>query len=130
MKPLSESEFKEYVVKRAKEYIFGTTDSLQESSLNESITPQTVKQMVEDLKRVNASLTFNDSLIEEPSSINESEDRRSFQVGTYENSSIELKNTLSETMTNYNNKKSLTHGKEDQKKSWERLVEYRKYEED
>lgn len=132
MEALSEGEFKAYVVKKAKEYIFGTTDNLKESVIKESaeddVTLESVKEMVANLKKVNSSLSFSDPSIERLG-LNESEEpRREFKVGSYENTSIELKETLSETMNNYNRKKSLSHGKEDQNKAWTRLTEYKKYE--
>lgn len=132
MESLSEGEFKAYVVKKAKEYIFGTTDNLKEPIIKESVeddvTLESVKEMVANLKKVNATLSFKEPSIEE--TLNESEIRREFKVGSYENPSIELKETLSETMNNYNRKKSLKHGRESQKQAWERLVDYAKYKED
>lgn len=132
MESLSEGEFKAYVVKKAKEYIFGTTDSLKEPIIKESVeddvTLESVKKMVANLKKINATLSFKEPSIEE--TLNESEVRREFKVGSYENPSIELKETLSETMNNYNRKKSLKHGKESQKQAWGRLVDYTKYKED
>ena len=132
MKSLSEGEFKAYVVQKAKEYIFGTTENLKKSVVKESIedgvTLETVKEMVAHLKKVNSSLSFKEPFIEEV--LNESETRREFKVGSYENPSIELKDTLSETMNNYNRKKSLTHGNEGQTQAWSRLVEYTKYKDD
>ena len=120
------------MVKKAKEYIFRTTDSLKEPVIKESVedevTLESVKEMVARLKKVNSSLSFKEPSIEE--TLNESETRREFKVGSYENPSIELKDTLSETMNNYNRKKSLTHGNESQKQAWGRLVDYKKYEED
>lgn len=136
MESLTESEFKAYVVKKAKEYIFGTTDNLKEESavikesVKDDVTLDSVKDMVAHLKKVNASLSFNDPSIK-PEALNESkEPARGFKVGSYENESIELKETLSETMNNYNKRKSLKHGDESQKQTWGRLVEHKKYEED
>lgn len=139
MKPLSEKEFKEYVVKKAKEYIFGTTDNLKEP-INESVEDNTldsVKSLVSDMKKMTRSLSFREPLMESKAKTTpksetseETEPERKFHVGSYENVSIDLKETLSETMNHYNKQKSLKHGKQEQTKAWERLVEYKKYSED
>lgn len=132
MESLSESEFKSYVISKAKEYLFGTTDGLKEPSINEGteedVTLESVKEMVSHLKKVNSSLSFKEPSIEEV--LKESDERREFKVGSYESPGIELKETLSETMNNYNRQKSLSHGKESQKQAWVRLVEHAKYKED
>lgn len=133
MEALSEKEFKEYVWKKAKEYIFETDKAEEKHSMNEGVTPESVKKLVMDLKNINASLSFNDPLIDkvkedasEP--INESaEPTRRLKVGSYENPSIEVKENMLETMKHYNRSKSLTHGKDDGVKSWVRLTEYKKY---
>ena len=131
MESMSESEFKSYVVRKAKEYIFGTTDSLKEPVINEGVendvTLESIKEMVAHLKKVNSSLSFNEPSIEEV--LSESEERRNLNIGSYE-TGIELKETLSETMGNYNRQKSLSHGKESQKEAWNRLVDYTKYKEE
>ena len=138
MRSLSEQEFKEYVIKKAKEYIFETTDSLKDpinESVEDSITPSSVKQFVSELKKTTASLSFQDPMMNESKAVEtkdveEEEPTRHFHVGSYENSGIELKETLMETMNNYNRQKSLTHGKDKTNEAWERLVDYKKFTED
>lgn len=133
MEPLSEAEFKAYVVKKAKEYIFGTTDNLKDPAINESvedsITPDSVKGLVSDLKKINASLSFKEPIIESVAPAETMPDRK-FHVGSYENVSIDLKETLTETMNHYNRQKSLKHGKDDSTTNWKRLVDYKKFEEE
>lgn len=133
MKSLSKDQFREYVVRKAKEYILSeglvdsSTDILKES---DSITPNSVKEFVSDLKRTSNSLTFQEPLIESKVKSVQEEPGRRFHVGTYENTGIELKDTLMETMYNYNRQKSLSHGKDDATTAWERLVDYKKFEEE
>ena len=94
MRSLSEQEFKEYVIKKAKEYIFETTDNLKDpinESVEDSITPSSVKQFVSELKKTTASLSFqdpmmNESKVVETKDVEEEEPTRHFHVGSYENS--------------------------------------------
>jgi hypothetical protein len=130
MKSLSKDQFKEYVVKKAKEYILNENDTKAKGDVlkeNEEITPDFVKKFALNLKKTNGMLTFQEPLIESKEVV---EEVRTFQVGSYENVSIDLKDTLMETMYNYNRKKSLTHGKESSSTAWERLVDYKKFEEE
>jgi hypothetical protein len=132
MKPLSEKEFKEYVVQKAKEYIFETTDNLPKSAINESKEDDTlasVKNLVSVMKKTSESLSFREPILEQKAEVAPEPDRK-FHVGSYENVSIDLKDTLDETMRHYNKQKDLKHGKEAQSNSWTRLTEYKKYSED
>lgn len=133
MKSLSKEQFKEYVIKKAKEYLMneGVEKPKDAIELNENddVTPDAVKQFVLNLKNTNDKLSFQRPLMESERE-ETSEEVRTFQVGSYENVSIDLKDTLMETMYNYNRKKSLTHGKESAATAWERLVDYKKFEEE
>ena len=131
MKSLSKEQFKEYVVRKAKEYILNEESSKLKNDVikeSEEITPDFVKQFALNLKKTNNLLTFQEPLMESKKEV--VEESRTFQVGSYENVSIDLKDTLMETMYNYNRKKSLTHGKESAETAWERLVDYKKFEEE
>lgn len=131
MKSLSKEQFKEYVVRKAKEYILNEESSKLKSDVlkeSEEITPDFVKQFALDLKKTNSLLTFQEPVMESKKKV--VEEARTFQVGSYENVSIDLKDTLMETMYNYNRKKSLTHGKESSETAWERLVDYKKFDEE
>lgn len=130
MKSLSKEQFKEYVVKKAKEYILNEEMSKSDNGIlkeSNEITPDFVKQFALDLKKTSHSLTFQEPMMESKKPI---EEVRTLQVGSYENVSIDLKDTIMETMYNYNRKKSLSHGKEDSETAWERLVDYKKFSED
>lgn len=124
MRSLSEAEFKQYVVKKAKEYLFGSTESPLNEGV-EAITPDAVKQLVDEMKKANSTFSLNFSLAE-PKPLEES---RKFKVGSYEHPTIELKDTLQETMNNYNNKKSLRNGDEKDVDSFKRLTNYKKFSE-
>lgn len=136
MRSLSKQEFKEYVVKKAQEYLHNEAKGLNESkdikeSLDDQITPSFVKQFVSDLKKTSISLSFQEPLMNESKEVAPAEPARRFHVGTYENTGIELKDTLMETMYHYNRQKSITHGKDGSStEAWERLVDYKKYSED
>ena len=135
MELMSEQEFRAYVVKRAKEYIFETTDNLKKPVLKESFeevnkTLASVKDLVSDLKKINSTLSFQEPLMEGAERAKDEEAPiRTFHVGSYQNHGIELKATLAETMNHYNRQKSLSHGKEQSSTAWERMADYEKFKE-
>lgn len=139
MKSLSKQQFKEYVVKKAQEYLADEAKGLNESKepkagvvkegLDDQITPSFVKQFVSDLKKTSMSLSFQEPLMNESKEVAPEEPARRFNIGTYD-TGMELKGNLMETMYHYNRQKSLTHGKDGATDAWERLADYKRYEED
>lgn len=106
--------------------------SICNHAMNEEVTPSAVKDLVDQMKKINLSLSFENSLIN--GSLNESEEKSSdssnkryLKVAGYENKNIELGETLKETMFIYNKQKDISRGTETDEASWKRLVKYGKY---
>lgn len=152
---MNEKDFIEYIFEKAKPFLghnISETDNksshsicsihqvsdkdckicnVEKTSINENITPSAVKELVDQMKKINSSLSFTNSLID--TNLNESEitekpnTKRYLKVAGYENKNIELGETLKETMSIYNKQKDVTRGTETDETSWKRLVNYNKH---
>lgn len=93
----------------------------------ETITPDAISQLAEQMGAINKKLAVSDPLISENNIVDEviKENKRKLKTPMGQEYDIELKDDLGETMLHYNSKKSLNHGKESLNETFGRIMNYK-----
>lgn len=132
---MTQKEFKAYVLKEAKALMAKELQQEQSSTAKaeetlESISPESIAKLAQEMKAINETLMVNNPLIAENNIIDdivgESESRK-LRTPLGREYDIEMKDTLNETMTNYNDQKHLNHNKESMNETWDRLTNYKRF---
>lgn len=133
---MTKEEFKSYVLAEAKKHLAAEQNSTSDAqAINEGanegdyINSDAILKLAEEMKSINKSLAMDNPLISEGSIVDdivgENEVRKlTTPVGREYN--IDLKESLNETMTNYNDQKKVINKDTTSKDKWNHLVNYKR----
>lgn len=132
---MTQEEFKAYVLKEAKAQLAKELQQEQASTVKpeettESISPESIAKLAEEMKAINETLMVNNPLIAESNIIDNivgEDEGRKLRTPVGREYDIEMKETLNETMTHYNDQKHLNHNKEKMNETWDRLTNYKRF---
>lgn len=136
-----------------KDYVFRKISEIEESTFpkkNDSdvsgFKSDSVANLVNEIKKINKSINLlnplmgegfsfveNDTIEEKNTSKKKQKDestKRNLKTPMGKEYGIEMKEGLNETITNYNKEKSISHSKESEKDSFNRIMNYKPFTED
>ena len=132
---MTKEELKSYVLAEAKKYLANEqnstsdTQAINEGADGEYINSDAILKLAEEMKSINKSLAMDNPLISEGNMVDDivgKDEVRKLTTPIGREYNIDLKESLNETMTNYNDQKKVINKDTTSEDKWNHLVNYKR----